>query len=128
MAYNDCMHSREDSWELLREEIQEHLMDYLSCCDADQLKEYLKDESELHHHAFNQDYYIIGTYKAEQWLGSMAFEVIGFIKDYEQDNFGEVYTDLSNPERVVNMFTYIIGEELVYHGNWKELLKIEECA
>jgi len=114
-----------------REEIQEHLMDYLSYCDSDQIKEYLKDEcgvSELHHHAFNQDYYIIGTYKAEQWLGSMAFEVIGFIKDYEQDNFGEVSTDLSDPERVVNMFAYIIGEELVYYGNWKELIKIEECA
>lgn len=114
-----------------REEIQDHLMDYLSGCDADQLKEYLKDEcgvSELHHHAFNQDYYIIGTYKAEQWLGSMAFEVIGFIKDYEQDNFGEVYTDLSDPEKVVNMFTYLIGEELVYYGNWKELLKTWECA
>jgi len=39
--------------------------------------------------------------------------VIGFIKDWEQDNFGEVTTDLSEPEKVVNMYTYIIGQELV---------------
>ena len=28
-------------------------------------------------------------------------------------NFGEVYTDFSEPERIVNMYTYIIGEEIV---------------
>jgi hypothetical protein len=43
----------------------------------------------------------------------MAFDVINFIKDYEQDNFGEVYTDLSEPEKVVNMYAYIIGEEII---------------
>ena len=43
----------------------------------------------------------------------MAFDVINFVKDYEQFNFGEVYTDLSEPEKVVNMYTYIIGEEIV---------------
>ena len=30
------------------------------------------------------------------------------------DNFGEVYTDFSEPEKIVNMYTYIIGEEIVY--------------
>ena len=43
----------------------------------------------------------------------MAFDVINFIKEYEQDNFGEVYTDLSDPEKIVNMYAYIIGEEIV---------------
>ena len=107
-----------------RKEIESHLMDYLDCCDADQIEKYVDDSSELHQDAFNQDYYIIGTWKSEQWLGSMSFQVIGFIKDYEQDNFGEVCTDLSNPERIVNMFTYIIGEEIVSCGDWKE--KLEE--
>ena len=69
--------------------------------------------SDLHHEIFNTDYYIIGTYKAKQWLGADAFDAIAMIKDYELDNFGEVYTDLSNPERVVNMAVYIIGEEIV---------------
>ena len=50
--------------------------------------------------------------------------LINFIKDYEQDNFGEVSTDLSDPERVVNMYVYIIGEEIV----WEYLAKLEEVA
>jgi hypothetical protein len=59
------------------------------------------------------DYYIIGSYKATQWLGEEVFNVINIIKDYEMDNFGEVYTDFSSPEKVVNMYAYIIGEQVV---------------
>ena len=68
---------------------------------------------DLHHHCFNNDYYIIGFYKATQWLENQVFKVINFIKDYEMDNFGEVTTDLSDPEKVVNMYVYIIGEDIV---------------
>tara|TARA_Y100000401_G_scaffold112389_1_gene111756 strand:+ start:478 stop:813 length:336 start_codon:yes stop_codon:yes gene_type:complete len=68
---------------------------------------------DLHYHAFNTDYYIIGTYKAKQWLGEKTFDVINIIKEYEQFNFGEVITDLSEPEKVVNMYTYIVGVEIV---------------
>ena len=74
----------------------------------------LENKDDLHHHSFNTDYYIIGTYKAKQWLSDKVFDVIEFIKEYEQDNFGEVYTDLSNPEKVVNMYVYIIGEQITY--------------
>tara|TARA_R100001443_G_scaffold116989_1_gene139403 strand:+ start:7407 stop:7754 length:348 start_codon:yes stop_codon:yes gene_type:complete len=70
-------------------------------------------KEDLHYHLFNEDYYIIGTYKAEKWLGDNAFKVIDYIKEYENDNFGEVTTDFANPEAVVNMFTYIRGEELL---------------
>jgi hypothetical protein len=68
---------------------------------------------ELHQNLFNTDYYIIGTYKATQWLGSDTFRIIEAIKEYEQDNFGEVSTDFSNPEKIVNMFAYIRGEEII---------------
>ena len=71
---------------------------------------------ELHHEFFNTDYYIIGRYQAEEWLKShnlSPFEAIGIIKDYEQDNFGEVTTDISEVENVVNMLVYIIGEEVI---------------
>ena len=80
--------------------------------DVDDLDMKIRD-GELHHEIFNTDYYIIGTYKAKQWLGADAFDAIAMVKDYELDNFGEVYTDLSNPEQVVNMAVYIIGEEIV---------------
>jgi hypothetical protein len=46
-------------------------------------------------------------------MGSYVFDIINFIKEYEQDNFGEVSTDLTSPEHIVNMYAYIIGEEVV---------------
>jgi hypothetical protein len=107
-----------------QEEIANHLADYIAENYTTNLSEI--DPVDLHHEAFNQDYYIIGTYQATQWLGDRAFECIEIIKDYEQDNFGEVHTDLSSPEAVVNMYTYIVGEQVVYE--WFESLESERGA
>ena len=93
-----------------QDEITQYFQDYL----AENTPDDGADPSEVHHEAFNQDYYIIGTFHATQWLGDRAFEVIDIIKDYEQSNFGEVHTDLSSPESVVNMYAYIVGEQVVY--------------
>ncbi len=69
---------------------------------------------ELHQNLFNNDYYIIGTWSAKQWLIKYdVFECMEMIREYEQDNFGEVNTDLSNPEAIVNMVVYIVGEEVL---------------
>ena len=46
-------------------------------------------------------------------MGSKAFDIIRTIKEYEEDNFGEVTTDLADPEKVVNMYAYIVGEQVV---------------
>ena len=81
--------------------------------DYDQDKVTLDNVYDLHHEIFNTDYYIIGRYQAKQWLGTNAFDCIGDIQEYENDNFGQVTTDLSEPERVVNMWVYIIGEEIL---------------
>ena len=99
-----------------REEIKEYFNDYLK-----ENKEWFEENisepdnwfDDLHHNAFNSDYYIIGTYKATQWLGEEVFNVINFIKETEMDSFGAVSTDFSSAEAVVNMYTYIIGEEIV---------------
>ena len=92
------------------EEIKEHFDDFIK----DQSKDWIEEhKDDLHHEVFNTDYYIIGTYKAKQWLSDEAFSIIGIIKDYEKDNFGEVTTDLSEPEKVVNMYVYIVGENIV---------------
>jgi hypothetical protein len=102
-------------------EIREYFDDFIN----DQDPEWIVDNrDDLHDHAFNTDYYIIGTWKAEQWLGAHAFECIGIIRDYEMDNFGEVSTDFSDPEKVVNMYTYIVGEGIVY----EYLNRLEELA
>jgi len=79
---------------------------------------------DLHYQAFNTDYYIIGTYQAKQWLGVKVFDVINIIKEYEQLHFGEVTTDLSDPEKVVNMYVYIVGEEIV--AEWLENNPLKE--
>lgn len=71
------------------------------------------DVSDLHHYLLNEDYFIIGTYKAKQWLGSEVFDVIETIREYEQSNFGEVSTDFSDPEKVANVIAYILGEEIL---------------
>jgi len=69
--------------------------------------------SDLHHYLLNEDYFIIGRYEGKQFLDGEAFNAIEKIKTYEQDNFGEVSTDFSEPEKVANMFAYIVGEEIL---------------
>jgi len=70
---------------------------------------------DLHHELFNTDYFIIGYYQAEQWLIANVgiFAAIGEIVKYEKDNFGEVSTDIESSEKVVNMYAYIKGEEIL---------------
>ena len=62
------------------------------------------------------------------------FEAIEKVQAYEKDNFGEIYTDLSNPEKLINMLYYIIGEEVlfemmdgieVWNDNWGNLANEE---
>ena len=104
-----------------KEEIKEYFDDFINDQDAEWIED---NKDDLHHYAFNEDYYIIGTYQAKQWLGDMVFEVIDHIREYEDFNFGEFSTDYSDPEKVVNMYAYIIGEEIV----WEYLKKLEEGA
>ena len=90
-------------------ELKQHAIDFIkdnepTCYGCD-----------LHNDIFNSDYYIIGRYQAEQWLVKHigVFNAIGEIKEYEESNFGEVNTDLSESEKVVNMIVYIAGEEIL---------------
>ena len=68
---------------------------------------------DLHHELCNLDYFIIGTYKAKQWLGDHAFDAIEKIKQWELEVIGEVSTDFSDPEKICNMLAYVIGEDLL---------------
>jgi len=95
----------------IKNEFEQRAIDYVK---NDGILTINKDE--WHYHLFNEDYYIIGYYNAEQWLkehGVSAFEAIQVCQDYEIDNFGEcrVY---DNAEMVVNMYAYILGEEWMY--------------
>ena len=71
--------------------------------------------SDLHHEVFNTNYYIIGTYKAKKALEEYGvFDAIDKVQTYEMENFGEVFTNLSDPEKLINMLYYIIGEEVLF--------------
>ena len=94
-----------------QDEIKDFFYDFIEEQDREWI---LDNKDDLHYHSFNTDYYIIGTYEAKKWLGDQVFEVIEIIKQYENDNFGEVSTDFSDPEKVVNMYVYIVGETIVY--------------
>ena len=107
--------------EYKQEEIKEYFQDWIEDQDKDWI---LENKEDLHHHCFNTDYYIIGTYEAKQWLGDEVFNVIEHIRDYEDMHFGEVTTDFSNPEKVVNMYVYIISEDIVRDY----INKLEEVA
>ena len=72
---------------------------------------------DLHNEVFNTDYYVTGTAEAKDILGEDVFDAIGRIYTYENDTFGEVLTDLSNPVKIVNMLFYIIGEEIMYDND-----------
>ena len=88
---------------------------------------------DLHNELFNSDYYIIGYYQAEQWLikHTGVFNAIGIVQEYENSNFGEVNTDLSSSEAIVNMIAYIGGEDVLntsetLQDNWDNILSEDD--
>ena len=71
---------------------------------------------ELHNEVFNTDYYETYNPAAKKWFDEYdlsVFDVVDEIITYEKDNFGEVNTDFSNPCAVLNMYWYIIGDEVM---------------
>mgnify|MGYP003141572406 FL=1 len=97
----------------LKQDVKDYIIDQLSSDVG--LDQHISD---LHHYLLNEDYFIIGYYKAEQWLKKDSiFNAIDKIKEYEQDNFGQVTTDLSSSESVANMLAYILGEEILFNND-----------
>lgn len=97
----------------------------------ERLENYSGYYCDLHNDVFNTDYYIIGTYQAKEALKEYdVFEAIGLVQHYEMEQFGEVYTDLSEPEALLNMVYYIIGDEVIcemaeaipeFNDNWNNV-------
>ena len=88
----------------IREEFKQRAIDYVN--DGVLTND---NKDEWHFYLFNEDYYIIGYYKAEQWLKShdvSPFEAIETIQDYDIIEVG-----FGSSEAVVNAYVYILGEE-----------------
>ncbi len=94
------------------------------------------EAADLHNRLYNEDYFIIGYYQADQFLAEYGtMSAIRNIQEYEEQNFGEINTDLGDSEKVAGMLAYIIGEEVLNNcptltKNWdghlssKQLTKI----
>ena len=92
---------------------------------------------DLHNEVFNTDWYIIGTYEAKEALKEYdVFEAIELVQEFEEFHFGEVNTDLSNPEKLINMVYYIVGDGVIcemndieeFSNNWNNLSDDETNA
>ena len=88
--------------------------------------DFLKENSEhatihgcdLHNEIFNTDYFCVYTNECKKYLEEYGvFEAIEKVKEYEEFNFGEVTTDLSDPFKLLNMLVYILGEEYLNNSN-----------
>ena len=80
---------------------------------------------ELHHHMFNMDYFIIGTYKASKFIGSDLGKILEVCIDFEKDMgiFDEsFYMTILEPEKVVNKLAYVIGYEILNNSKIYQLL------
>jgi len=101
----------------LKQDVKEYIIQQLN--DNVGLNHHICD---LHHYLLNEDYFIIGYYQAEQWLKKDSiFNAIEIIKNYENDNFGQVSTNLSSSENVANMLAYILGEEILFNNDTYQL-------
>ena len=113
----------------MREEAREAIIEALE-------NDYTGYYCDLHSEVFNYGY--IGTAQEEVLKEFGVFEAaIEKVQAYEKDNFGEIYTDLSDPEAVVNMLYYIIREEVLleimdgveaWEENWDNLADEETNA
>ena len=80
---------------------------------------------DAHHIAFNEDYYIIGYYQAEQWLKKhdvSAWDAMDYVFEQNHLHFGsghEVNTFDINSESIVNQLVFFSG----YDINIDELLQ-----
>ena len=80
---------------------------------------------ELHHHLFNEDYFIIGTYKASQFIGSDLGKILEILIEFEKDMgiFDEsFYMTILEPETIVNKLAYCIGYEILNNSKIYQLL------
>ena len=86
------------------------------------LDAYIED---LHHYLFNQDYFIIGTYKASKFIGEDLGDILRVCIDFEK-NMGifdeSFYMTILEPEKVVNKLAYVIGYEILNNSRIYQLL------
>lgn len=98
------------------ETLEQHAQMILDAINDSRITDEMIRDGELHHEVFNTDYFIIGFYQANKWIGSnfdSTFDAIEIVREYETSNFGEFITEI-NSEKIANMLSYICGEYVLY--------------
>ena len=111
------------------ESVINHAVNYLT--DGRCVGVYGRD---LHSKVYNEDYFVVYHSDAKDWLTLNEvdeIEAIETIREYEIDNFGETTTKI-NPESVVNMYAYILGEVVLSESKhldtkWDVRLTERDC-
>ena len=77
---------------------------------------YTESWDDFHNEVFNMDYYVDSDREAMTHFRNAddVFWAISKIRQYENDMYGEYYTDYTSPMKVVNMLSYIAGDEIFY--------------
>ena len=111
------------------ETVQSALVDCITSLD----RPYAGD---LHQTLFGEPQHYIYYASAKEATAELdVWECIGAVQKYEQDQFGEVYTPLSDACRVANMVVHILGYELMqsiygdteyFSAKWNEQLSGKE--
>ena len=101
---------------LIKDEIKDMIMDYEDVYGCD-----------LAYEMYNNDYYIIGTYKAKQFLKEYFDDMCECLEQY-QEEVGEVYKDITNPEKVASLLALFVAQDVlseskVLDDKWNEALE-----
>ena len=102
--------------ELIKGEIKDMIMDYEDVYGCD-----------LAYEMYNNDYYIIGTYKAKQFIREYFDDMCECLEQY-QEEFGEVYKDITDPEKVASLLALFVAQDVlseskVLDNKWNEALE-----
>lgn len=110
----------------VKKELANHILDAINEGRIDN-----GNKDDWHFHLFNEDYYIVGYYQAEQWLKEhniSAFEAIGICQEWEESVLGEQHKKYDNAETTVNMLAYVYGEELLYDTEADNIDELKEAC
>lgn len=98
------MKTYEQTYKELEEEVKSVIEAEIENYEGNTLESFHQDQ-------FNSEYYIIGTYQAKEWLTKMGvFNCIDIVQEWERNVFGELQSDVSNPEKLASLVMYSVGE------------------
>lgn len=92
-------------------EIIEKIVAYINKNFKNHVTIEIMEIADLYHTVFNKDLYIEDNKQAEKALNEYGMtKAIRTVQKYEEDNWGEVYTDFSNFKEVAQRLLGILGE------------------